>query len=251
MIFAVILLLTALAISGIAGYFSIVGLAHIFSANVLPIVIMGSILEVGKLVTASFVYRQWNKINILMKTYFVISIIILSIITSLGIFGYLSKSYTSDSAGIYDSETQISTTKNLIDIERKRLDNLLDRQSKRETSNKKLDAEIQSSQNRISALTKDFGEIQKNKNKQNADIGPIRYISELVYQKNDMETIDRAVRLIIMALMFVFDPLAILLVIAANMLLHQRKHKIRPKYSKHSIEIDKNSVFNINDKDLG
>ena len=66
-----------------------------------------------------------------------------------------------------------------------------------------------------------------------------------------METIDRAVRLIIMALMFVFDPLAILLVIAANMLLHQRKHKIRPKYSKHSIEIDKNSVFNINDKDLG
>ena len=126
MIFAVILLLTALAISGIAGYFSIVGLAHIFSANVLPIVIMGSILEVGKLVTASFVYRQWNKINILMKTYFVISIIILSIITSLGIFGYLSKSYTSDSAGIYDSETQISTTKNLIDIERKRLDNLLD-----------------------------------------------------------------------------------------------------------------------------
>ena len=251
MIFAVILLLTALAISGIAGYFSIVGLAHIFSANVLPIVIMGSILEVGKLVTASFVYRQWNKINILMKTYFVISIIILSIITSLGIFGYLSKSYTSDSAGIYDSETQISTTKNLIDIERKRLDNLLDRQSKRETSNKKLDAEIQSSQNRISTLTKDFGEIQKNKNKQNADIGPIRYISELVYQKNDMETIDRAVRLIIMALMFVFDPLAILLVIAANMLLHQRKHKIRPKYSKHSIEIDKNSVFNINDKDLG
>ena len=251
MIFAVILLLTALAISGIAGYFSIVGLAHIFSANVLPIVIMGSILEVGKLVTASFVYRQWNKINILMKTYFVISIIILSIITSLGIFGYLSKSYTSDSAGIYDSETQISTTKNLIDIERKRLDNLLDRQSKRETSNKKLDAEIQSSQNRISALTKDFGEIQKNKNKQNADIGPIRYISELVYQKNDMETIDRAVRLIIMALMFVFDPLAILLVIAANMLINQRKHKIRPKYSKHSIEIDKNSVFNINDKDLG
>jgi hypothetical protein len=69
MIFAVILLLTALAISGIAGYFSIVGLAHIFSANVLPIVIMGSILEIGKLVTASFVYRQWNKINILMKVY--------------------------------------------------------------------------------------------------------------------------------------------------------------------------------------
>lgn len=250
MIFAIILLLTALAISGIAGYFSIIGLAHIFSANPLPIIIMGCVLEIGKLVTASFVYRQWDRINLVMKTYFVSSVVILSVITSLGIFGYLSKSYTSDSATIYNSETKLSTTQNLIEIERKRLDNLLQQQAKREYPSKKLDQEVRESQNRITQLTKDMGSAQQDKNKQNSEIGPIRYISELVYQKNDMETIDRAVRLIIISLMFVFDPLAILLVVAANMLLKAEKRKNKPKMSKYSIEIDKNDVFNIKNKDL-
>jgi hypothetical protein len=250
MIFAVILLLTALAISGIAGYFSIIGLAHIFSANPMPIIVMGCVLELGKLVTASFVYRQWDKINFIMKTYFVSSVVILSIITSLGIFGYLSKSYTSDSAAIYDSETKLSTTQSLIEIEKKRLDNLMQQQAKRDLPNKRIELDIKESQNKISELTKEMGVVQKDKNKQNSEIGPIRYISELVYQKNDMGTIDRAVRLIIISLMFVFDPLAILLVVAANMLLKAEKRKNRPKMSKYSIEIDKSDVFNIKNKDL-
>ena len=76
MIFAIILLLTALAISSIAGYFSIMGLAHIFSANPLPIIVMGCVLEIGKLVTASFVYRQWDKINFVLKTYLTTYILI-------------------------------------------------------------------------------------------------------------------------------------------------------------------------------
>ena len=92
--------------------------------------------------------------------------------------------------------------------------------------------------------------VRKERNKQNSEIGPIRYITELFYNKNDLETIDKAVRLIIMTLMFVFDPLAILLVVAANMLLKAEKRKIRPKMSKYSIEIDKNDVFNIKNKDL-
>jgi len=250
MIFAIILLLTALAISGIAGYFSIIGLAHIFSANPLPIIVMGCVLEVGKLVTASFVYRQWDKINVVLKTYFVASVVVLSIITSLGIFGYLSKSYTSDSAGIYDSETKLNTTQNLIEIERKRLDNLLQQQAKRDAPNKRIELDIRESQNKISELTKEIGVVQKDKNKQNSEIGPIRYISELVYQKNDMETIDKAVRLIIMSLMFVFDPLAILLVVAANMLLKAERRKPKARFTRNSIEIDKSAVFNIKNKDM-
>jgi hypothetical protein len=250
MIFAIILLLTALAISSIAGYFSIIGLAHIFSANPLPIIVMGCVLEVGKLVTASFVYRQWDKINFVLKTYFVASVVVLSIITSLGIFGYLSKSYTSDSASIYDSETKLSTTQNLIEIERKRLDNLLQQQAKRDLPNKRIELDIRESQNKISELTKEVGTVQKDKNKQNSEIGPIRYISELVYQKNDMETIDKAVRLIIMSLMFVFDPLAILLVVAANMLLKAERRKPKARFTKNSIEIDKSAVFNIKNKDM-
>lgn len=250
MIFAIILLLTALAISSIAGYFSIMGLAHIFSANPLPIIVMGCVLEVGKLVTASFVYRQWDKINIILKTYFVASVVILSIITSLGIFGYLSKSYTSDSASIYDNETRLSTTQNLIEIERKRLDNLLQQQAKRDLPNKRIELDIRESQNRISELIKEVGIVQKDKNKQNSEIGPIRYISEMVYQKNDMETIDKAVRLIIISLMFVFDPLAILLVVAANMLLKVERRKPKARFTKNSIEIDKSAVFNIKNKDI-
>jgi hypothetical protein len=250
MIFAIILLLTALAISGIAGYFSIMGLAHIFSANPLPIIVMGCVLEVGKLVTASFVYRQWDKINFLLKTYFVASVVVLSIITSLGIFGYLSKSYTSDSASIYDNETKLNTTQNLIEIERKRLDNLLQQQAKRDTPNKRIELDIRESQNKISELTKEIGIVQKDKNKQNSEIGPIRYVSELVYQKNDMETIDRAVRLIIISLMFVFDPLAILLVVAANMLLKAERRKPKARFTRNSIEIDKSAVFNIKNKDI-
>ena len=250
MIFAIILLLTALAISSIAGYFSIMGLAHIFSANPLPIIVMGCVLEIGKLVTASFVYRQWGKINFVLKTYFVASVVVLSIITSLGIFGYLSKSYTSDSASIYDNETKLNTTQNLIEIERKRLDNLLQQQAKRETPNKRIELDIRESQNKISELTKEIGAVQKDKNKQNSEIGPIRYISEMVYQKNDMETIDKAVRLIIMSLMFVFDPLAILLVVAANMLLKAERRKPKARFTRNSIEIDKSDVFNIKNKDL-
>ena len=240
MIFAIILLLTALAISSIAGYFSIMGLAHIFSANPLPIIVMGCVLEIGKLVTASFVYRQWDKINFVLKTYFVASVVILSIVTSLGIFGYLSKSYTSDSASIYDNETRLSTTQNLIEIERKRLDNLLQQQAKRDLPNKRIELDIRESQNRISELIKEVGIVQKDKNKQNSEIGPIRYVSELVYQKNDMETIDRAVRLI----------LAILLVVAANMLLKAERRKPKARFTKNSIEIDKSAVFNIKNKDM-
>jgi hypothetical protein len=246
--FTYLLLLTALGISAVAGYFSIVGLTLIFSAAFWPIVTMGVVLELGKLVTASFIYRMWSKVNWLLKTYFVISVIVLSAITSLGIFGYLSKSYTSDSASLYDNETKIATSKEILDVERRRLDNLLKQLEKRDKGNSRIEKDIKQTQDNISRLTIEIGEYQKEKNKQNSEIGPIRYISELFYDKNDLETIDKAVRMIIVVLVFVFDPLAILLVIAANMMLRQR---YKPKKSKHSIEIEKDAVFSIRNKDLG
>ena len=246
-IFTYLLLITALAISCVAAYFSIVGLTLIFSAAVTPVVIMGIVLEMGKLVTASFIYRMWDRVNWLMKTYFVICVIVLSAITSLGIFGYLSKSYTSDSAGLYDNETKIMTNKELLDVEKRRLDNLLSQLEKRDKGNSRIEKDVKQTQDKISQITREIGELQKEKNKNNSEIGPIRYVSELFFQKNDLETIDRAVRIIIVVLVFVFDPLAILLVVAANMLLRQR---IKPKKSKYSIEIDKDSVLNIKDTDF-
>lgn len=247
-IFTYLLLFTALGISTVAGYFSIIGLTLIFSAAFWPIVIMGVVLELGKLVTASFIYRMWYRVNWLMKSYFIISVVVLSAITSLGIFGYLSKSYTSDSVALYDSETKIATNKEILDVERRRLDNLLIQLEKRDRGNSRIEKDIKQTQDRISSLTKEIGELQKEKNKQNSEIGPIRYITELFYDKNDLETIDKAVRMIIVVLVFVFDPLAILLVVAANMMLRQRP---RFRKLKNSIEIEKDAVFSIKNKDLG
>jgi len=249
MIFAILLLLTALAISVVAAYFSIVGLTLIFSAAPVPIAVMGSVLELGKLVTASFLYRWWNKLNVMMRVYFFASVIILSVITSLGIFGYLSKSYISDSASIFASETQLKTKQELLEVEKTRLDNLLFQQSQRTYPNRRVERQIEASQTRIYELTTEIGRIKGEKNALSTEIGPIRYIAELIYDDGQLDTIDKAVRLIILALMFVFDPLAILLVVAANMQIKslrftKSKQKIDKK-SKHLVEIDKEDIFKI------
>jgi len=249
MIFAILLLLTALAISVVAAYFSIVGLTLIFSAAPIPIAVMGSVLELGKLVTASFLYRWWNKLNVMMRVYFFASVIILSVITSLGIFGYLSKSYISDSASIFASETQLKSKQELLAVEKTRLDNLLLQQSQRADPNRRVERQIDESQTRIYELTTEIGKIKGEKNALSTEIGPIRYIAELIYDDGQLDTIDKAVRLIILALMFVFDPLAILLVVAANMQIKslrftKPKQKIDKK-SKHLVELDKEDIFKI------
>jgi len=251
MIFVILLFFTALLISLIAAYFSIVGLTLIFSAAPLPIAIMGGALELGKLVTASFVYRSWHEINNAMRTYFIVSVVVLSLITSLGIFGYLSKSYISDSANIFASETVLKTKQELLDIERQRLDNLLAQQKQRTDPNTRIEKQINQTQTKIYELTTEIGKIKGEKNALGTEIGPIRYIAELIYGKGDLETIDKAVRLIIITIMLVFDPLAILLVIAANMQMNIRKRAGLVKIMKDSIELDKSAVFSFSNKDLG
>jgi hypothetical protein len=93
MFFAALLMLTALAITGVAGYFSILGLMAIFPASPIAVAVMGGVLEVAKLITASWVYRNWKSANKLLKTYFTIAVCVLSFITSMGVFGYLSRSH--------------------------------------------------------------------------------------------------------------------------------------------------------------
>ena len=273
-LFTYILLLTALGISAVAGYFSIIGLTLIFSAAFWPIVTMGAVLELGKLVTASFIYRMWDKVNWLLRTYFVLSVIILSAITSLGIFGYLSKAHIENSAKlsplvekemIYDEK--IKTLKETIETNRKsllQLDAAVDQVMARsadergaERSNQirkaqqkertRASDEIIRSQKEIQSLTEEKSPISLEIKKAASELGPIKYVAELFYGQNDTETIDKAVRMVIVILVFVFDPLAILLVIGANMLLRQRS---KVKKSKYSIEIDKSSVLSLKNTDL-
>lgn len=250
MIFALLLLVTALSISSVAAYFSIVGLTLIFSAAPQAIMVMGISLELGKLVTASFVYRWWGKLNKVMKYYFISSVILLSVITSLGIFGYLSKSYISDSASIYAAEIQIKTKENQLEIEKKRLENLIKQQDQRTYVVRRLEKELSDTQDRIFKLTSEIGELKSNKSELSTEIGPIRYIAELIYGDGQMDTIDKAVRIIIIAIMFVFDPLAILLVIAANMQLKSIKtprktEKTLSKKLKNMLQLNSDDVFRI------
>ena len=93
MFIAILTLLSALSISGVAIFYSVIGLATIFPGAFVPVVIMGSVLEVGKLVTASWLYRNWKQTRFLLKSYLLIAVVVLSLITSMGIFGFLSKAH--------------------------------------------------------------------------------------------------------------------------------------------------------------
>ena len=109
MIFAYITLITALAISGVAAYYSIIGLVAIFSASVIPIAVMGVVLETGKLVTAAWLYHYWRKVNVLLKTYLISAVLVLMFITSMGIFGFLSKAHIEQTSVSADNTLQIES----------------------------------------------------------------------------------------------------------------------------------------------
>lgn len=123
MLFGLITLFTALAIAGVAAWFSIEGLMAIFSASAVPIAIMAGTLEVGKLLTASWLYRYWHETTLLLKTYLSIAVVVLMLVTSMGIFGYLSKAHL-DQAGVSSNafatveriDGQIAREENKIDI---------------------------------------------------------------------------------------------------------------------------------------
>ena len=277
MIFAAILLGTALAISGIAGYFSIMGLTYIFSASPTPILVMGAALEVGKLVTASYVYRQWDSINTLMKTYFITSVVVLSLLTSIGIFGFLSKAHSDQNLvsgdvmakiSIYDEK--IKTSKDNIDANRKALkqmdeavDQVMARSSSETGAEKavnirrsqqkertRLQSEIQAEQKTIASLSEERAPIAAEVRKVEAEVGPIKYIAAFIYGATDTSILEKAVSWMILLIIGVFDPLAILLVIGANSMLQNGKKKSKYRNLRNSIEIDKSAVFSFKNKDL-
>lgn len=277
MIFPIILLLTALVISGIAGYFSIMGLTYIFSASPTPILIMGAALEIGKLVTASYVYRQWDSINVLMRMYFIVSVIVLSLLTSMGIFGFLSKAHSDQNLvsgdvlakiSIYDEK--IKTSKDNIEANRKTLkqmDEAVDQVMGRSTDEKGADkavnirrsqqkersrllADIETEQKAIAKLNEERAPIAAEMRKVEAEVGPIKYIAAFMYGATDTGILEKAVSWMIILIIVVFDPLAILLVIGANSMLQGDKKKTRYKNLRNSIEIDKNAVLSFKNKDL-
>lgn len=242
---------TALGLSAVAAYYSIMGLVAIFAAAAVPIFIMGSLLEVSKLVVASWLYRSWKKIPKLMMAYFTIALVVLMMLTSMGIFGYLSKAHldqavpTGDvSAKLSLIDEKIKTEKDNIDAARKQisqLDQQVDQTIARTTEASGADravairrgqqkerarllSEIGEAQAKVAKFNEERAPIASEVRKVEAEVGPIKYIAALIYdQSADEAILEKAVRIVIMMIVLVFDPLAVLLLIAANWQMKQEK----------------------------
>ena len=215
--------LTAIALSVIAAFYSVIGLAQIFPGSFWPIILMGSVLEGAKLVTVSWLYNNWNATNRLMRYYFSVAIILLMMITSMGIFGYLSKAHLDSNITIGANSVQIKTLETQEKIAKERLTYLLQRAGDPATASKKIDNQIQETQAELKRIANEKLPLLSEENKLAAEIGPIKYIAEAFFSKDDPSFIDKAVRFVIFIIIVVFDPLAILLLIASQQTLRNMR----------------------------
>ena len=241
--------LSAISISIIAAGYSIIGLATLFAGAVVPIIAMGTALEVGKLVAASWLYQNWRSdVPKLLKAYLFTSIIVLIFITSMGIFGFLSKAHldqvqptTGNALNIQVIDKQINQQQVIIDRAEKTLNSLdaaldkyidmeyvtrgLKEREKQKVERDQLNKTINEATAKIVELNKSKSQIELEQIKIEAEVGPLKYVAELIYGEDAKSHFDSAVRIVIMILIFVFDPLAVLLLIAANISLRQWRTK--------------------------
>jgi len=253
MFLIILTFISAISISLIAAGYSIIGLATLFAGAATPIIAMGSALEVGKLVAASWLYNNWNdNIPKTLKAYLFTAIIVLVFITSMGIFGFLSKAHLDQVRPTGNNAVQIALIDKQIDqqeliIDRaentlNRLDKALDvyiakeyvsrglkERKKQKEERDFLNTEIKNAMDEIAKLTNAKSDIDIAQLKIEADVGPLKYVAELIYGENAKDNFDSAVRIIILVLIFVFDPLAVLLLIAANISLKQWRDKRNEK----------------------
>ena len=242
--FSNLTLLVALCLSSVAAWYSIIGLTAIFAGAVIPVIIMGGILEIGKITTTVWLRKYWGRAGFLLKLYLVPAVIALALLTSMGIFGFLSKAHmeqgitsgdVQDKIALYDEK--IKTSKENIDANRKALkqmdeavDQIMGRSTTETGADKavavrrgqqkervRLFAEIEAEQKKITALNEERAPIAAEVRKVEAEVGPIKYIAALIYGDNaDTNMLEASVRWVIILLVIVFDPLAIALVLAAN-----------------------------------
>lgn len=251
----ILLFVTAIVLSAIAAFYAVAGLIAIFAASAVPIAIMGGTLEVAKLVVASWLYRKWKEIPLLMKAYFTTALIVLMLLTSMGIFGYLSKAHLDQAVPTGDAVAKVSIVDEKIKIERENIANaqslikqmdavvtgiiatgdreitLRDGTTRMQSAAERslqvrrsqakdraaLIEQIEQSQNKIVSLQAESAPLRSEVRKIEAEVGPIKYIAALIYGDNPgQDLLEKAVRWVIIMIVFVFDPLAVLMLIAFN-----------------------------------
>jgi len=250
MSFAILTFIVAISISGVAAYYSIIGLTSIFPAAFIPIIVMGIVLEIGKLITASWLYQNWKQTSRFLKTYLSIALVVLMLITSMGIFGFLSKSHIEQGSGLSDTvlsiekldikkqqeERKIIRAEDSVDRINRGIDRSIDRgnitrafsfeKKQRENLDYHNDI-ITTAQTKIDGYEDTQAELRYKVKTFEREIGPIKYIAELIYGQDAKLYLEKSVRGVILLIIFVFDPLAIALLIAANQtILNNRKQKI-------------------------
>jgi len=242
MLFGLLTLFVALAISTVAAWYSIVGLMAIFSGATQAIMIMGIVLEIGKLICASWTFTNWKSCPVIMRSYFIISVIVLMFITSLGIFGFLSRAHITQSSPtalleerieridlkINQRQKQVNRYQGRLDTLDKALERYIElgaiskglaKIGAMDNETSILKTKIEGLENEIDGLTDEKYELKTNLSLAEVEVGPIRYVAEMLYDDTSESELEQAVRWIIILLIFVFDPLAVMLVIAANITL--------------------------------
>jgi len=239
MFFGLLTLLVALAISTVAAYYSIVGLMAIFAGAKLAIAIMGVVLEIGKLVVASWTFQNWKTSPASIRSYFIVSVVVLMFITSLGIFGFLARAHIEQSSPttlleerieridlkIVQKNTQIKRYQTRLDILDKALLRYIElgaitkgltKIGEKDVETEILKTKISTLETEIDGLADNKYELKNQLNLAMVEVGPIRYVASMIYDEVNETQLEEAVRWIIILLIFVFDPLAVMLVIAAN-----------------------------------
>ena len=250
MFLTILTFLSAISISIIAAGYSIIGLATLFAGAVIPIIAMGSALEIGKLVAASWLYNNWSSSMVpkALKAYLFTAIVVLVFITSMGIFGFLSKAHldqvkpqSGNALNISVLDKQINQQQVIVDRAEKTLNSLdkaldkyidmeyvsrgLKEREKQKAEREVLNKTISEATAKIVELNKTKNSIELEQIKIEAEVGPLKYVAELIYGDEAKSHFDEAVRIVILILIFVFDPLAVLLLIAANISLRQIRLK--------------------------
>lgn len=256
MFLTALMFLVALCLSSVAAFYSIVGLTAIFAAAVMPIIIMGSILEVAKLTVTVWLHEYWRQCKWVMKLYLVPAVGVLMLITSMGIFGFLSKAHLDQTTPVGDVQTKVDIIDVKINNEReimknnqallKQLDDVVNgimakggtnefklkdggtytrspaelalqvrRQQARDRA--RITKDIDESNKKILALQEERAPIASEIRKMEAEVGPIKYIAALIYDdKPNKDLLEKAVRWVIIILVAVFDPLAVMMLLAAT-----------------------------------
>jgi cytochrome c oxidase subunit IV len=258
MLFGYTMLFIAITISAIAAWYSIAGLTAIFAAAVIPVIIMGGALEAGKIIATVFLHNQWKRISWLYKTYLIPAIVFLMLLTSMGIFGFLSKAHSdqglvsgdaSSKVAIYDEKIiaereNIASAKKALEQMNSQVDQMMGRTDsdtgaqravnirKSQTKERNaLQADITKSQKNIQSLQEQRAPLAAELRKIEAEVGPIKYIAAFIYGDDpDQNVLEKAVRWVIILIVIVFDPLALCLILASNKQLEwAREDKSKPK----------------------